>query len=77
LLKKKKKNYVLPSNAWVLDQCRKKVALMILNLYNEYIARAKRREKLNRAAPHIQKIVRGFLGNIFIIAIKFILCYHY
>lgn len=35
-------------------------------MYNEYIARAKRRERLNRAAPHIQKIVRGFLGTLII-----------
>ena len=62
MLKKKRKNYVLPSNEWVLSQCRKKVALMILNLHNEYIARKKRRERFDKAAPHIQKIVRGFLG---------------
>ena len=67
MLKKKRRNYVLPSNEWVLAQCRKKVALMILNLHNEYIARKKRRERFDKAAPLIQKIVRGFLGIITII----------
>ena len=62
MLKKKRKNYILPSNEWVLAQCGKKLALMILNLHNEYIARKKRRERFDKAAPHIQKIVRGFLG---------------
>jgi len=44
-------------------------------LHNEYIARKKRREKFDKAAPYIQKIVRGFLGitNMILILVILIL----
>lgn len=74
---KKRKNYIFPSNDWVLAKCGKRIALMILNLHNEYIDRKKKREKLEKATVYIQKIVRGFLGILVMLIYNYNYCYHY
>jgi hypothetical protein len=63
LIRKRLVPWVPPGEAWVLKQCAKKLARMLLEMY---LDRSRRRELvvlMHTCAPDMQRLVRGFLGR--------------
>jgi hypothetical protein len=61
--RRNRKPWVPPSEEWARKQCAKKLSRMILELY----LNSKRRKQLlvtmNKSAPEVQRLVRGFLAK--------------
>jgi hypothetical protein len=55
--------YKYPGKDWMLKQCSKKLAHMILELYLDSKRRRELQHKYAVAAPQVQRLIRGFLAR--------------